>query len=53
MPPGHSKLEPVFHFLTHDDALGIIIVERHHILALGSLKRDFANLRKILFTHCF
>ena len=52
MPPGYSEFEPVFHLLAHDHAFGIIVMERHHILALGSLIRDFANLGKILFTHC-
>ena len=52
MPPGDGKLEPVFHLLAHDHAFGIIVVERHHILALGTLIRDLANLGKILFTHC-
>ena len=51
VPPGYGEFEPVFHLLTHDHAFGIIIVECHDILALGSLIRDFANPGKILFTH--
>ena len=51
MPPCHGKLQPVFHLLSHDHLLGVIVVESHHVFALRSFERNLSYLRKILFCH--
>ena len=53
MPPGHSELQPVLHFLSHHNALGLVVVEGHHVLTLFALKGDFSDKREILFFHNF
>ncbi len=49
VPPGHRETKPVFHLLTHYQPLGIIVMESHHVLTLGTFERDLTDRREILF----
>ena len=53
VPPGHGKLQPVFHLLSADLLLGVIVVESHWIFTCCSFERNLADLWKILFCHSF
>ena len=54
VPPCHGELEPVLHLLTHHHALGLVVVECHHVLTVFSLEGNLACKGEILFCHnCF
>ena len=49
VPPCHSKLQPVFHFLAHDDFFCIIVAESHWVLTFFTFEFNFSYSGKILF----
>ena len=49
VPPSHGELQPILHFLAHDDLLGVVVVESHRVLAVFTFKFNLPNLGEILF----
>ena len=50
VPPSHSELQPIFHFLAENHLLSVIVTICERILALFAFKLDFSYPGKILFS---
>ena len=51
VPPSHSELQPILHFLSHHDLFRLVVVESHYILTVLSFERNLTGKREILFSH--
>ena len=49
VPPSHSKLQPIFHLLTHDYLLSIVVTICHRVHTLFTFEFNLSYSGKILF----